>query len=297
MASNSQYNLLAVGALLLSSTLWGVLWYPMRLLEAHGLTGLWASLLMYFAAGLVALPWIIAGCRGVGGQWPLMIGLMLSSGWANIAFILAVIDGNVVRVMLLFFLSPLWTVLLGRVFLKERLGWLGVVTLVLAMTGAVLMLWRTDSGLAMIDSVADAYALSAGVAFAISNVLVRKMQSLPAMAKAAAVWWGVVILSVLWILSQDIAVPEVTSYWVFAAVAVLGLVAMVVMTLAVQYGVTRMPVGRSAVILLFELVVGAVSAQLLTNEVVLMQEWFGGGLILVAGYLVSRREEIGVKDV
>jgi drug/metabolite transporter (DMT)-like permease len=56
----------------------------------------------------------------------------------------------------------------------------------------------------------------------------------------------------------------------------------------VLYGVTRMPVHRSAVILLFELVVGAVSALLLTDEVVLLREWIGGAMIVSAAYLAAR---------
>ena len=50
-----------------------------------------------------------------------------------------------------------------------------------------------------------------------------------------------------------------------------------------------MPAHRSAVILLFELVAGAVSAQLLTNEVVHPQEWVGGGLIIAAAWLEARK--------
>lgn len=297
MASNSQNNLLAVGALLLSATMWGLLWYPMRLFEAQGLVGLWASLVMYLVAGLVAVPWMMRNYRCLSGQWPMLMGLMLVSGWANIAFILAVIDGNVVRVLLLFFLSPLWTVILGRIFLNERLGVLGNITLIIAMFGAGLMLWRSEIGLQMITSSSDLYALSAGMAFAVGNVIVRKMQHLPAMAKAAAVWWGVVILAVVWIALLGIELPVVESNWVYLQVSLLGLIGMVVMTMAVQYGVSRMPVSRSAVILLFELVAGALSAQLLTNEVVLPQEWFGGSLILFAGYLAARREDDGVQHV
>ncbi|MCK4743215.1 MAG: DMT family transporter [Sulfuriflexus sp.] len=294
MASNSQYNLLPVGALLLSATMWGVLWYPLRLLESQGLAGLWTSLIMYSAAGLVAVPWMRKGLSQLSGQWSLIIGLMLVSGWANIAFILAVIDGNVLRVLLLFFLSPLWAVILGRLFLNERLGISGAITLFVAMFGAVLMLWRADAGLPMITSTSDFYALTAGMAFAVGNVLVRKMQDVPAMAKAASVWWGVAMMAAVWIAVVDIAIPTVGSSWVYGQAILLGFAGMVVMTMAVQYGVTRMPVQRSAVILLFELVAGAVSAQLLTNEIVLPQEWWGGGLILIAGYLAARREEAPV---
>jgi drug/metabolite transporter (DMT)-like permease len=60
------------------------------------------------------------------------------------------------------------------------------------------------------------------------------------------------------------------------------------MTVLVQYGVTHMPVHRSAVIALVELVVGAVSQQILTNEVVTTQEWVGGVLIVTGAYLAAR---------
>jgi drug/metabolite transporter (DMT)-like permease len=59
------------------------------------------------------------------------------------------------------------------------------------------------------------------------------------------------------------------------------------MTVTVIYGVSHMPVHRSAVILLFELVVGAVSSLILTDERVLLQEWLGGALILTAAYLAA----------
>ena len=68
---------------------------------------------------------------------------------------------------------------------------------------------------------------------------------------------------------------------------------MVVMTLVVLYGVTHMPAHRSAVILLFELVVGAVSAQLLTDEHVMVNEWVGGVLIVLAGWYAARHQVKG----
>ena len=62
----------------------------------------------------------------------------------------------------------------------------------------------------------------------------------------------------------------------------------IVMTLSVQYGVTHMPVYRSAVILLFELVAAAVSAQWLSDEVISIAEWVGGSMIVLAGYFSAR---------
>jgi drug/metabolite transporter (DMT)-like permease len=59
------------------------------------------------------------------------------------------------------------------------------------------------------------------------------------------------------------------------------------MTLSLQYGVARMPLHRSAVIVLFELVVGAVSSLLLTDETISPREWLGGGMIVAAAWLAA----------
>ena len=69
----------------------------------------------------------------------------------------------------------------------------------------------------------------------------------------------------------------------------LGGIGFVAMTLALTYGVTHMPVHRSAIILLFELVAGALSAQLLTDEVVRLNEWIGGALIITAAWFEAHR--------
>lgn len=290
MASNSQTNSLAVAALLISSTLWGILWYPLRLLEGQGMDGLTTSLMMYGAASLVGLPWL----RGMMTSWArqprTIIAIMFASGWTNIAFVLAMLDGNVVRVLLLFYLSPLWAVLLGRVFLGERIGLRGALTLALAMIGAGIMLWHPGAASLWPHSGADWYALTAGMSFAALNVAVRHGRYITQAHKANAAWWGVLLLSVIWISLAGQGLPTIGSE-VYLWAALLGIAGIVVMTLTVQYGVTHMPIQRSAVILLFEIVAGAVSAQLLANESVSLREWLGGGLILLAGYLALHRSE------
>jgi drug/metabolite transporter (DMT)-like permease len=234
----------------------------------------------------VGLAWVWRG-RHDWQRQPLVLALMaLAAGWCNVAFVLAVLDGTVVRVLLLFYLSPVWTLVLGWVFLKEHPGASGLVVFVLAVGGAVVMLWNFDMGMPWPRSQADWLAASSGFAFAFSNVMVRKMQAVSMQTKCAATWLGVVIVAAVSILIASEGFPAVAaSTWLSAAV--LGWLGFVVMTLTVIYGVSRMPVHRSAVILLFELVVGAVSSLLLTDERVLLQEWLGGVLILLAAYLAA----------
>ncbi len=280
--------LFPVFSLLLSATLWGVIWYPLRLLEAAGLSGLWTTLASYGAALLLGLLAVIARRSELRQQPLALLILAVSAGWCNVAFILAVLEGTVVRVLLLFYLSPIWAVLLAWLFLGERLSRQASGVFVLAIIGALVMLWDPVIGLPWPSAPGDWLAVSSGFAFAVSNVMTRQMQQVSVQIKTLTSWVGVMVITTAMLLfSGPVVLPEVNlSVWL--AAAALGWFGIVIMTLAVQYGVTHMPVHRSAVILLFELIAGALSASLLTNEVVRPLEWLGGVLIIAAAYWAAR---------
>jgi drug/metabolite transporter (DMT)-like permease len=282
----SNHHMLPVLSLLLTASLWGLVWYPLRLLEGQGLSGLWMTLSSYgatLALGLVLL-W---RKRGDWQSKPLVLGMMmLAVGWCNVSFVLALLDGTVVRVLLLFYLSPLWALVLGWVLLSEHPGASGLLVFVVAIAGAITMLWDPDMGMPWPRDRADWLAVSSGFAFSFANVMVRKSQRVSMQTKSAASWLGVVLVAGIWILIVQEPFPHVqASTWICALL--LGWFGFIVMTVTVIYGVSHMPVHRSAVILLFELVVGAVSSLLLTDERVLLQEWLGGALIITAAYLAA----------
>ena len=278
-------SLFPILTLLIGATMWGLIWYPIRLFEAQGLHGLWSSALMYCGTLVVAIPVLYKGWR-VWLKNPWLFFLMaIATGWTNVAFILAILDGNIVRVLLLFYLSPLWATLLGYFFLGEQLSKRAIVVLVLAMTGAIIMLWDESLGFPAPQSKADWLALSSGIAFAITNVLIHKLDNASVMVKTATGWLGVFVVAfiLIYFTGEKITATPQVMVWAW----VLGAAVMTLMNIAVVYGVTNMPVHRSAIILLFEVVVGAVSSLLLTDEVIQSREWIGGALVILAAYLTA----------
>lgn len=285
--SKQENRLLPILSLLFTASLWGVIWYPLRLLEEQGLAGPWSALISYGAILLLFL-WVPVRERASLHRNFLPFALMgLSAGWCNVAFIMAVLDGHVVRVLLLFYLSPFWAVCLGWLLLGERLNRQSMLVFAIAVIGAIIMLWDESLGMPWPRDTADWLAVSSGFAFALSNVFVRGLQNVSVLLKSVGSWSGVVIVAVVWIGLSSTAFPAVGGEVLFAAV-MLGLCGFLVMTLTVLYGVTRMPLHRSAIILLFELVAGAISASLLTDELVLPREWLGGFMIISAAALAAR---------
>ncbi|WP_455198175.1 EamA family transporter, partial [Kaarinaea lacus] len=202
---------LPVLALLWSATFWGAVWYPLRLLEQAGLSGLWTTWVIFTTAAIQGL-WLAWRHRGVLMTQPgLLLLIALANGWINTSFVLAILDGNVVRVLLLFFLSPLWSTLLAWLWLGERPTLTGIATLALAMAGAMLMLWNPALGIPWPQSEADWLAISSGVGFSLSNVAVRRLRHVPSPLKAVVIWWGVVVVAGAWLLIGQVPWPQSVS--------------------------------------------------------------------------------------
>lgn len=287
-SNNKQFNLAVLG-ILFSSTMWGLIWYPMRILEQQGLPVVWSTLLMYLAAAIVASVMLFKQIRDFAGHWPLSLwALAVAAGVTNIAFLVALTQGEVMRVMLLFYLSPLWSVLLSRWWLGEKISRLSILMIIVAMSGTMIMLWHPEIGMPWPNDMADWLALFAGFMFSVNNVLSRKLADVAMEVKTTIVYWGVVMVAGLVLVLQQSSVPDISlNLWI--AVMVLGGLCFTAMTVAVLYGLARMPVFRSAILMLSELVVAAISAWWLTNEQMSQAEWLGGALIFIAAYGMAKQ--------
>lgn len=297
MTARGRRAWLPVLALLLGATLWGTMWWPLRHFEGAGLAGAWLALAMYAVAVTVALPWAWRARGDWRTHWRIVVLLMLLGGWTNVAFTLAMLEGQVLRVLLLFYLAPVWSVLGARLFLGEAVTWRRGLGVLVALLGAALVL--APERLADLADApltrADWLALSSGICFAGTNITLRAGQGLADASRAWAVWLGCTLIAGLILAGQGAALPDLPLS-VFLQLFLFAVSWLIVATLVVQYGVTRMEVGRSALILLFEIVAGAVSAAWLAGETVSSREWLGGLLIVGAAVLEARRAEDSSRD-
>jgi drug/metabolite transporter (DMT)-like permease len=288
-ATISNYNLppfpsLPVFALLAGASMWGIVWYPYRLLAQAGVGGELSSLITYGIASAAGLALFPRAPREWCAQPGLFAAMGLAAGVSNVSYILGVLEGNIMRVVLLFYLAPLWTIPLAHWLLGEKLAARGYGVMAVALMGAAVMLWRPELGAPWPASKADWLGVAAGMFFALCNVLVRKAEGASAAAKSQAIWLGVTLVALP--LALGFAPAEgwgkAPQQWPLLAGIGFSLVGM---SLALQYGLSRLPATRAVVILLFELVVAAAAAWLFAGEVAGARDWIGGALIVLASLL------------
>ena len=288
---------LAISSLVYAATLWGLMWYPYRLLNEAGVGGIASSLFTY-AVPLLALGWLHGReLHRARSRWMWLTALGLAAGWTNLAYVLAMLQGEVVRVLLLFFLSPLWTVLFARILLHEKLNRAGWAVMVLAGSGAMVMLWQPDGDLPLPTNRAEWLALSAGMVFALSNVISRHLSGVTEGAKSVSIWVGVAVLTVigLALFPGELDFVEHAEWKIWLLLLGIG-IAIGSMTYAVQYGLARVPANQAIVIFLFELVVAAVAAYFLSMERMGVQEWVGAIMIVAASLFSGHMEDDQAKE-
>ena len=275
--------------MLSGALVWGLIWYPYRVLQDAGISGVMATFLTYFLAllcGAFVLPRVWRERSTLGG-WALL--LVLSAGWANLGYVLGMLQGEVMRVLLLFYLAPVWTVLFSFWLLGERLNRYGYAIVALSLGGAFIMLGRPGLGLPLPHNPAEWLGLSAGMGFALSNVVSRRAGHLSVEVKSFSLWLGTVVLTLPFLLWQGGLAAQVATIsaasWLL--LALMGVV-LCATSFAVQYGVTHLPANRAIVLFLSELVFAAISSSLLAHELLGVRDGLGALLIVAASLLSGR---------
>lgn len=272
----------AVLALVLNAFVWGLSWWPFRALHEHGVHPLWSTGVVYATSFLVFLV-LRPGGLGRFAHQPLLWLLAAAAGMTNVGFNWAVTVGDVVRVVLLFYLMPAWSVLLAWLVLGDRPTGVALARLVLALAGVVIVLDTGASGLPWPRTLPDVLALVGGFSFALTNVLLRKLHAEPPAARVLAMFGGGTVLAggvaLAGMAQGSVAGLPAAGFEWFLLVALLagGFLAA---NLALQFGAARLPAHTTALVMLSEVVFASLSSVAL-GAAELTGRTLGGGLLIL----------------
>lgn len=282
--------LLPYFALVFNALVWGLSWWPFRQFQEAGLHPLWTTVLLYALSLLVIS--LSAGRRAWAEfcRHPSLWLILVAAGSTNAAFNWAVSMGDVLRVVLLFYLMPLWAVLLARLLLKEPLRPTALARIALALGGAAAVLWPEQGGFPLPASAADWLGLLGGLCFALNNVMLRREAARSPQARALAMFGGGVLVAgavaALMTGSGLMAAPSLPG-WLWALPLLLMALVFFLSNLALQYGASRLPANITAIVMLVEVPAAALSALWLGGGVLDTNTAIGGLAILGAAVLAA----------
>jgi drug/metabolite transporter (DMT)-like permease len=288
-------------ALVFNAFVWGVSWFPFRQIEAHGLHPVWATALIY-AVITLAMGWLRRHAWQPFATWPGLWLLGLAAGFTNVGFNWAVTQGDVVRVVLLFYLMPLWSVLLAWIFLGERPRPSALARVALALTGVAVVLKSPGTDWPVPASLPDWLGVAAGFCFAVTNILLRRLRAAPGESRALAMFGGCALVAGLAaaagttlgaIAPPPLQLPAAAGWAAWAALLGAGFV---FANICLQYGAARLAASATAVIMLSEVLFASVSSVALGAATLDARIWAGGALIVLAALWSSFARTNGRED-
>ncbi len=283
---------LAAAALLVNAFVWGVSWWPFRQLESAGLHPLWATALIYACALLCLLavqPRALQAFAHTPGLW----WLALASGLTNIGFNWAVTIGDVVRVVLLFYLMPAWVVLLAWGLLGEKPSATALMRMILALAGVVVVLKTPGATWPVPSSLPDFLALMGGLSFALTNVMLRKLSHAPSTSRMVGMFAGGTVFAAtvaMWGSGAGWVTPLPVPSTAWLPLAGFLAFAFLLGNLALQYGAARLKANTTSLIMLSEVLFASASSVWLGAAQLQGHVLWGGALIVSAALWAAWEE-------
>ena len=266
--------------------MWGLFWIPQRALEAGGLTGGWATISQMVIPFVMLLPislWRLYKGQSFGLEYPL-IGLLFGGGIACYANSFLLTD--VVRALILFYITPVWTTIFEIVFLRQIPRFYRYITLVLALSG-VWIVFGQEGVIPLPQNSGDWIALLGGILIAASAVRmeIKKPEGIYPILFSFFFYGGLFTLIQSYFLSDYLGdAPSIESWVAMMPWLILIAILFHIPTNVVILGApSRIGAGIFSIIILFEIVVGTFSAAVLTDELIGWREILGSSFIIFAG--------------
>lgn len=280
-ARNSQIATLIV---ICTGVLWGLYWVPVRQLTEIGLPGAWGTFAITMAAVVLLLPAAMRDHHRILNTHPIALFAILLGGCAFALYSIGFVYGRVAIIVLLFFLSPVWSTLIGRYIMGWHTPRMRIAAIGTGLLGLGIML-SADGTLPFPRNTGEWMGLISGILWSISTTGMKAKSTLPPGAAAFVFALGATIISLILAPFLEpiptIAKPGQTAGLAFAA----GGLWWGVMMVGLMWATVRLEPARVGILLMSEVIIGAASAAIWAGEHLNTTEILGGAFVLLAGVL------------
>jgi|TARA_X000001036_G_scaffold44850_1_gene35834 drug/metabolite transporter (DMT)-like permease len=275
-------------ALAISAGAWGIYWLPQRILEEGGLTGGWGTIAQMIIGVILLLPiaiWRKVKGKTTGLEIPLT-GFLIGGGF--ICYALSFLLTDVVRALILFYMTPIWTTIFEILFLKKRPGLERVLTLSLAL-GGLWIVFSKQTIIPLPENSGDWLALAGGALFSAGLVRLELIKTDGVFPIIFSFFFFGSIFNIVagFLLKEYLGpVPPIEAFVSMALFLIIISVFYFIPTgIVIFWSPSKLGAGLCSILFLSEIVVGVITSSILTNEPFGWREITGSTLIVVGGVL------------
>lgn len=273
-----------------AAAFWGLYWYPLRKIEDAGIPAAWTTLAIYLIPFLFLLPLCFLRRNSIIKNWRHLAIIGVTIGAALACYAAAFLHTTVLRTVLLFYMTPVWSTLLGLIFLNEKNNLRRWIAMTIGFGGLALMLSNSEQTTAQPFGPGDIAALLSGVMWGAGTVLIKKYPDIDSNDIVPTQYFFAMLVSGLFLIfgTNETAGPfPPVSTWLAAMPTILGFYILIIIPtifICIRAAQVLSP-GRVGILMMSEVLVAGVTAPLLAGETLLGKEWLAAGLILLAGII------------
>lgn len=277
---------LASAVVLMTGIFWGVYWVPVRAIAELGLDGAWGTAAITLAAALFLLPYVLVNRMSLRGKDLIGIISIAFGGAAFGLYSIGFLYGKVALVVLLWFFSPVWSVLIAKYLLRLQVPRLRLVAIAVGLAGLFIMLGG-DGGIPLPSNLGEWMAFVGGLIWAFATAGMRLKSDLTPLPSAFlfAVGAALTSLALAPLLEPLPRINLANLSTIMVQVLLTGGLWWVFSIAALMWAAVRLDPARVGILLMTEVVFGAVTAAIFAGESLSPSEMIGGVLVILCGLL------------
>jgi drug/metabolite transporter (DMT)-like permease len=284
--TDARTSLLASAIVLGSGIIWGFYWLPVRALGEMGLGGAWGTVAITLAAAALIFPFVVTRRKAFAEANTIAVLSIAIGGAAFALYSIGLVYGRVAIIILLWFLSPVWSILIGRYLMGWSVPRMRLAAVAVGLVGLIVML-RAEGGIPVPRGVGEWMSLIGGFLWSLSNTGIRAKSAIEPLASAFIFACGAVITALA-------AAPLLEPFPILTAINPMSAIGIAVLAgglwwglaqAALMWATMRLDPARISILLMTEVLVGATSAALIAGESLHRMEIAGGAMVLCAGLL------------
>ena len=272
--------------IVVSSCAWGLYWLPLRSIEQSGIVGSWSIVLVNACPLIILVPLIFFNLDKL-TKYPkpiLFAGIMIGAAFTFYAN--GLVQTSVIRATLLFYLSPIWSTIIGIIWLNERLTIARVISIIVALIGLILLLYDFRNQETAMLNFGDFSSILSGLFWALGASILKKWSKLPIIPLTAIVYFSTTSLSILLaIIFYKAPIPSLALIGQNFSTAFIWSVIVLLPSFCIIFRISQILFpGRVGILMMSEVAVAVISAKiLLPEEQMVILQWIGASAILLAG--------------
>ena len=279
-------SFLASAIVLATGMFWGIYWLPVRAIADLGLDGAWGTGAITLAAVLFLLPFALAKKSALREANLVGVASVALGGGAFALYSIGFLYGKVALVVLLWFFSPVWSVLIAKYLLRWQVPKLRLIAIAVGLCGLFIMLGG-DGGIPVPGSLGEWMAFIGGLLWALATAGMRLKSQLPPAPAALLFALGAAATSFLFAPFLEpvprVALSDLST--MVANVLLTGGLWWGASIAALMWATVRLDPARVGILLMTEVIFGAVTAAIFAGESLSPSEMIGGSLVILCGLL------------